>query len=73
MPTSGTPRSNCANCGTTNYTIVFAEDRERRAALIRADVPNDGSAIQYLSTAGTPVQIYVCNNCGEIRLFAIER
>ncbi len=60
----------CENCGSTAWSHVTPTDR--KAALTRVIVGSNGT-LTFSPTAGTPVEIYACDGCGLIRLFAVQR
>ena len=62
-------RNPCENCGASNFTHVTPEGH--KGALTRSVVQH-GQQLQFVSNAGTPVDIYACEECGMIRLFAVK-
>jgi len=61
----------CTNCGGTSYEAPLSPPRS--AALMTCSRPDGGpSRIVFFPNLGTPVDLYVCNGCGEIRLFAAQ-
>ncbi len=59
----------CGNCGSKAF--VEATPGDGKGALTR--VHTGGDRLKFQADAGTPVDIYVCEQCGMLRLFAIER
>ena len=60
----------CENCGSTAWSYVTPTDR--KVALTRVVVGPSGN-LNFNPSAGTPVELYACDGCGLIRLFAIQR
>ncbi len=60
----------CENCGSTAWSHVTPTDR--KAALTRVVVGPTGN-LTFSPNAGTPVELYACDGCGLLRLFAVQR
>ena len=60
----------CENCGSTAWSHVTPTDR--KGALTRVIV-NAMGVLNFNPSAGTPVEIYACDGCGLLRLFAVQK
>jgi hypothetical protein len=65
------PKNPCENCGSTTFT--HATPSGHKGALTRVIVDSPDGRFKFVADAGTPVDIYACENCGMLRLFAIAK
>lgn len=64
---TGPIRNVCENCGSGIW--IHATPEKTKAALTR--VVLGSPRMSFFPSAGTPVDIYICENCYNVRLFAI--
>ncbi len=64
----GEIREPCENCGGTEW--AHGTPGNRKGAIIRVDI--DSAGLHFSPTSGTPVNVYICEVCGMIRLFAVR-
>ena len=66
-------RSACENCGSSAWTHVTGR-ADHKQALMRVRIsPVREQTADHDALAGTPVDVYACDACGLLRLFALER
>ncbi len=69
---SGTPQTPCPNCGHSDYASPFEEFGDNWSGAITSVFSPPSAQRKYNPTRGHPVEVFVCKNCGEVRLFAIQ-
>ena len=66
-------RSACENCGSSKWIHVTSR-ADQKQALMRVRIsPVRQQSPDHDALAGTAVDVYACDACGLLRLFAVER
>ena len=58
----------CENCGGTSFAYVTPNTQKE--ALVRVQI-HPGQRLEFNAKTGLPVNVYICDDCGCLRLFAL--